>query len=78
MNRALSARTLAVAVGAPSVGRESILQGSSNDAQVPYRPPTAALTTSLNCSSVNIYPARTGLGPWDPALTADAPEPEYL
>lgn len=77
MNRAGSATMLAVTVMATSVGCGSILPGSFNDDNVPYRPPTAAVTTSPDCLSTNIYTALTGLGPWDEALTTDAPEPGY-
>ncbi|MBY6438001.1 hypothetical protein HQ602_16595 [Rhodococcus kroppenstedtii] len=41
MNRAVSVTMLAVAVGATSGERESVLPGPSNDNHVRYRPPTA-------------------------------------
>ncbi len=77
MNRAVSATMLAATVIAASVGCGSILPGPFNDDNVSYRPPTAAVTTSPDCLSTNIYTALTGLGPWDSALTTDAPEPGY-
>lgn len=44
---------------------------------VSYRPPTAKVVSSPDCLALNIYTALTGLGPWDPALTSDAPGPGY-
>ncbi|SNT29103.1 hypothetical protein [Rhodococcoides kyotonense] len=44
---------------------------------VSYRPPNAEVVAAAECLSENIYTALTGLGPWDPALTANAPEPGY-
>ena len=44
---------------------------------VSYRPETAKVVSSPDCLAQNIYTALTGLGPSDPALTADAPEPGY-
>ncbi len=44
---------------------------------VSYRPETAKVVSSPDCLAQNIYTALTGSGPWDPALTADAPDPGY-
>ncbi|NIL85245.1 hypothetical protein RhoFasGS6_02631 [Rhodococcus fascians] len=44
---------------------------------VSYRPPTAKVVSAVDCLAENIYTALTGSGPWDPALTAGAPEPGY-
>jgi hypothetical protein len=44
---------------------------------VSYRPPTARVVSAPDCLAENIYTALTGSGPWDPALTSDAPDPGY-
>lgn len=44
---------------------------------VSYRPPTAKVVSAPDCLAENIYTALTGSGPWDPALTANAPDPGY-
>ncbi|WP_237606155.1 hypothetical protein [Rhodococcus sp. JG-3] len=45
--------------------------------RVSYRPPTAKIVSAPDCLAGNIYTALTGSGPWDPALTSDAPDPGY-
>lgn len=42
-----------------------------------YRPPTASTTRTPNCLAENIFTPLTGVGPWDPEITADAPTPGY-
>lgn len=44
---------------------------------VSYRPSTATVVSSPDCMALDIYTELTGLGPWDPALTSDAPDPGY-
>ncbi|MDZ7912599.1 MAG: hypothetical protein U5O16_12320 [Rhodococcus sp. (in: high G+C Gram-positive bacteria)] len=44
---------------------------------VSYRPPFATVVPSPDCLAQNIYTGLTGSGPWDPELTADAPDPGY-
>ncbi|MDV8023822.1 hypothetical protein [Rhodococcus sp. IEGM 1330] len=44
---------------------------------VSYRPPTATIVSSPDCLAQSIYTGLTGSGPWDPALTSDAPDPGY-
>ncbi len=45
--------------------------------RIAFRPPTAVVTSSPTCLAENIVTGLTGLRPWDPALSGNAPEPGY-
>lgn len=67
-----------VLVGLAAVGLSACSSSLNplNDS-VSYRPSVATVVESPNCLAEDIYTALTRLGPWDPALTPNAPAPGY-
>lgn len=45
--------------------------------RIAFRPPTAVVTSTPTCLAEDIYTGLTGLGPWDPAIAGNSPEPGY-